>query len=567
MNRILFFLLAGQLLFSSYASGTDYILKPDFSSDPTYQIHQETGLYLWDASGDISFQNGTMYINGGTSDGYSQEQGFILSSLTFGSNTTSIVDVKEFSADVKLLSNTQELLNSSVGINITRITEQADHIQMRLVLSNSSGENNGVLIAEIGNHNTDTQVITQLAYTTVATNLDLTRFHSLSIRIEDDTAYMKYNGIELPLPINFPDYGPVTKTDAYVWQWTYDDQDWAMKSVVKNVSVTFDLTIDGNDSGQNQFPTWYLDSDGDGYGDPDVSVNAALQPAGYAANNSDCDDANITVHPNATEMDGDGIDQDCDGYDSGDVPDTSVVPDPISIYSPADKSTLSFGSTSGKLSFSFGKMTGAAKYILHLELKDILAGASTNVPIELILPNGSGNDPWAGVGGSSTPGFSESILGMVFEMDLDMTTWDVLALYDVKWGVEAYNDKGMLIGSTFDGSAQVHAVNRLKFLATSAIALVSPILDAKLSKTDPAPTFMWENYQGSTTYTLILAHVGTLGFDGIIQEDNLTLNVLPMSDTAWQTMPEGTWYWTVLGFDGFGYQVPSDFTIYDFEVQ
>lgn len=59
--------------------------------------------------------------------------------------------------------------------------------------------------------------------------------------------------------------------------------------------------------------TYYRDEDGDGFGTPGEYVYAETPPDGYVDNNSDCDDENQDVNPDAEEMTGDGIDNDCDG--------------------------------------------------------------------------------------------------------------------------------------------------------------------------------------------------------------------------------------------------------------
>ena len=75
--------------------------------------------------------------------------------------------------------------------------------------------------------------------------------------------------------------------------------------------------------------TFYQDADYDGYGNIAILINDCLPPAGYVADNTDCDDTPITgatIHPGAEEICGDGIDQDCDGNDTSCGPDLPSPP-------------------------------------------------------------------------------------------------------------------------------------------------------------------------------------------------------------------------------------------------
>ena len=55
-------------------------------------------------------------------------------------------------------------------------------------------------------------------------------------------------------------------------------------------------------------PSWFYDGDQDGFGDPTIVLHACVSPAGYVADNTDCDDTTALTYPSAPEY--------CDGQDN-----------------------------------------------------------------------------------------------------------------------------------------------------------------------------------------------------------------------------------------------------------
>lgn len=71
-------------------------------------------------------------------------------------------------------------------------------------------------------------------------------------------------------------------------------------------------------------PTHYRDSDGDGWGDPNITT-ASPSGGGWVTQSGDCDDTNPAIHPGAEDNQCDNMDNDCDGLTDEDAPDSAKV--------------------------------------------------------------------------------------------------------------------------------------------------------------------------------------------------------------------------------------------------
>jgi hypothetical protein len=100
-------------------------------------------------------------------------------------------------------------------------------------------------------------------------------------------------------------------SDGYTSNVDCDDYNAAVNTGAIEVCNEIDDDCDGNiDEGVQS--TFYADADGDSYGDAAASILACSAPAGYVTDATDCNDANGSVNPGATEV-CNGIDDNCDG--------------------------------------------------------------------------------------------------------------------------------------------------------------------------------------------------------------------------------------------------------------
>ncbi|MGR3309426.1 MAG: S8 family serine peptidase [Candidatus Brocadiales bacterium] len=78
------------------------------------------------------------------------------------------------------------------------------------------------------------------------------------------------------------------------------------RTVVSTITTTTTFTT------TTTCTTYCKDADGDGYGNPNDTIQDCAQSSDYVPDCSDCDDTNPAVNPGATELCNDGIDNDCD---------------------------------------------------------------------------------------------------------------------------------------------------------------------------------------------------------------------------------------------------------------
>jgi alpha-tubulin suppressor-like RCC1 family protein len=85
-----------------------------------------------------------------------------------------------------------------------------------------------------------------------------------------------------------------------------------MRGASPEVCDSLDNDCDGQPDDGLAFQAWYRDQDGDNYGLTSQSVQSCAQPSGHAPNAGDCNDAQPSLNPGATEV-CDAVDNNCNG--------------------------------------------------------------------------------------------------------------------------------------------------------------------------------------------------------------------------------------------------------------
>ena len=89
---------------------------------------------------------------------------------------------------------------------------------------------------------------------------------------------------------------PISTVGTTIVTWSFEDGNGNISTQTQDIIVS-NLT-------------WYADNDGDGFGDPTVTLDQCSQPVGYVSDNTDCNDTNENITPQTTwyeDKDGDGF--------------------------------------------------------------------------------------------------------------------------------------------------------------------------------------------------------------------------------------------------------------------
>jgi hypothetical protein len=136
-------------------------------------------------------------------------------------------------------------------------------------------------------------------------------------------------------------------------------------------------TIDDNCDGQTDEgvqTVYFIDNDGDTYGNPSVSILACTQPIGYTPDDTDCNDTDANINPGAEDIAGNGIDENCDGQIDNSIFELNAT---ISLYPNPTRSELNIQVNSSVIGGDLYIFDAVGKLVY----KQQLLSTQTTIPV------------------------------------------------------------------------------------------------------------------------------------------------------------------------------------------
>ena len=208
-----------------------------------------------------------------------------------------------------------------------------------------------------------------------------------------------------------------------------DDTNSAINPSANEICNGVDDNCTGGIDNGLTFNNYFTDADGDNYGTGTAQSLCANPGAGYATAAGDCDDTNSAIKPGATDVCGNGIDEDCSGSDlscSSSGFDASVPVLNIGTYNTGSQSNVSVNLANGtntvenpgiglELWYNFVAQSNAVRIQLTgsssvADDNDLAIFETPATSGSQLIPLAVENDVHPGAQGAATDGGSETLL-------------------------------------------------------------------------------------------------------------------------------------------------------------